>query len=67
MTVAQQLKNKHKRARKQKKIDFLILVMFVIVSTLFANLFISTWDKEIESQAQYNREYNQIMEERRAE
>lgn len=60
MTV-QQLKNKHKRARQEKRRKMVINTMGMVVLSVVVffgiNLALSTWEKEQEIQTQNNKNW----------
>ena len=66
---ANQLRNKHKRERRNKSKKMVITtVQFILVSVMLTgliNLMLDTWVEEIDNHAEYNKQYIQQLEDSR--
>ena len=66
---ANQLRNKHKRERRNKSKRMVIttiqfILVFVMLTGLI-NLMLDTWVEEIDNHAEYNKQYIQQLEDSR--
>lgn len=66
---ANQLRNKHKRERRNKSKRMVITtIQFILVSVMLTgliNLMLDTWVEEIDNHAEYNKQYIQQLEDSR--
>lgn len=66
---ANQLRNKHKRERRNKSKRMVITtIQFILVSVMLTgliNLMLDAWVEEIDNHAEYNKQYIQQLEDSR--
>ena len=66
---ANQLRNKHKRERRNKSKRMVITtIQFILVSVMLTgliNLMLDTWVEELDNHAEYNKQYIQQLEDSR--
>lgn len=69
MTVVQ-LKIKHRKEKQERKVKMvrngILCILMVIATVAFVDVLLNAWEQEIANHGNYNREYIQQMENKRA-